>query len=103
MKKRIEDKLLDLGVSPCLKGFDLICDAVEILVKDNRKTKITAIYQILAARENETMQTIERKIRYAISRMDMDAYRRMGGNSQRNGDVLCLIAFWIQREEKGDE
>lgn len=103
MRKKIEDKLLELGLSPILQGFDLICDAVEILIKDGRKTKITAIYEIIGARNNETMQTTERKIRYAISRIDMNVYRTAGGVGKKNGEVLGMIAFWVAREEKDDE
>ena len=52
MRKKIQDTLLDLGVTPNLKGFNYICDAVEMINKEGR-IKVTYIYNKIARDNNE--------------------------------------------------
>lgn len=103
MRKVIEDKLIKLGISPSLRGFDAICETVEILMKSKERVKIVALYGIVGMRHGDSAQTIERTIRYAISKMNKDVYKEMGGIGKTNGEILTMLAFWCRREVEDDE
>ena len=98
MKKKIQDTLLELGVTPNLKGFNYICDAVEMINKEGR-IKVTYIYNKIARDNNEKMMCVERTIRHAISHVNEETWKSIGGGTGlKNSEFLYTLEL-ITREE----
>ena len=57
--------LLNLGISPALKGFDYIVDGIAVIKKRGR-VKTTWLYTNVAKKHNTTNFRVERCIRHAI-------------------------------------
>ena len=97
MRKKIQDTLLELGVTPNLKGFNYICDAVEMINKEGR-IKVTYIYDKIARDNNENMMRVERAIRHAISHVNEETWKSIGGAGLKNSEFLYTLEL-ITREE----
>lgn len=69
MRKKVGDALLQLGITPDLKGFNYIIDMVEMIDK-GEVDKITEAYKTIGKRRNETGTSVERCIRHAISKIN---------------------------------
>lgn len=68
MRRRIRQLLLKLGMSGEISGFDACCYGIEwICLHGNMRGRITKeLYPYIAQRMNESVQQVERNIRYAI-------------------------------------
>ena len=97
MRKKIQDTLLELGVTPNLKGFNYICDAVEMINKEGR-IKVTYIYDKIARDNNEKTMRVERAIRHAISHVNEETWKSIGGAGLKNSEFLYTLEL-ITREE----
>lgn len=102
MAKKIEDILLEIGITPNLKGFSYICEAVEYVLLRNDYTT-NGIYENIAKKhEYANYQSIERGIRYAISKVDYDKWRAIGGKSRRNFEFICTLSLIVRRGCKNE-
>ena len=99
MRKKIQDVLLKLGVTPNLKGFDYICDAVEMINKEGR-LKVTYIYDKIARDNNEKTMRVERAIRHAISHVNEETWKSIGGAGLRNSEFLYTLELITREESK---
>ena len=99
MRKKVQDTLLELGVTPNLKGFDYICDAVEMINKEGR-LKVTYIYDKIARDNNEKMMRVERAIRHAIGHVDESKWNSMGGYGLKNSEFIFTLELLIREGEK---
>ena len=99
MRKKIQDSLLELGVTPNLKGFSYICDAVEMISKEGR-IKVTYIYDKIARDNNENMMRVERAIRHAISHVNEGTWKSIGGAGLRNSEFLYTLELITREESK---
>lgn len=86
MRKKCEEILLQLGITPNLLGYTYIADAVEIIGKEDERVKTTALYEIIAERRGTTYCKVERPIRHAISKVDVDceAFKECFNKGERN-------------------
>ena len=80
METRINSFLLELGVSPALRGFRNACIGVRILLDNpesgNQITKV--LYPSIAREVGSTSSKVERSIRTVIERMlDKQDYNRV--------------------------
>lgn len=100
MRKKIQDVLLKLGVTPNLKGFAFICDAVEMINKEGR-IKVTYIYDKIARDNNEKTMRVERAIRHAISHVNEETWKSIGGGTGlKNSEFLFTLELLIREGEK---
>ena len=100
MRKKIQDVLLKLGVTPNLKGFSYICDAVEMISKEGR-LKVTYIYDKIARDNNEKTMRVERAIRHAISHVNEETWKSIGGGTGlKNSEFLFTLELLIREGEK---
>lgn len=101
MRRRLEDRLIALGITPNLRGFDYICEAVEWIV-ENRIFSMEKIYLSVAENHIEdnyaNTVTVARSIRYAIGKVDRKAWREMGGHGMSNSEFLFILAMMERRE-----
>lgn len=98
MRKKVGDALLQLGITPDLKGFNYIIDMVEMIDK-GELSKVTAGYAIIAKKYGNTASGIERGIRHAITKIDTKSreYERyIGGNveSQKTDYVTNSVFLY---------
>lgn len=102
MRRKTENVLLELGITPNLKGFDYICEAVEILSTPKERVKIVnGIYADIAKEFNTTNTRVERAIRHAISKMDKDSEaweKYMGIKNTTNSAVLYTLSIKLQED-----
>lgn len=99
MRKKVERKLMELGVTPNLMGFNYICEAIDILV-DEPNIKTIALYALIAKKCKTTSTSVERTIRHAITKVNADTYHAIGGCGMRNSEFLHAIAV-ITKNRKG--
>ena len=100
MRKKIQDTLLSLGITPNLRGFEFICDAIEIIEEENR-VKITYIYDKIAKKYDSTNGSqVERAIRHAISHVDAAVWVSIGGAGYKNSEFLYTLDLLIRRNNK---
>lgn len=100
MRAKIEKELMEFGIRPKLKGFSSICEAVEILIND-LAIKITTLYSIIAQRTNITEIAVERRIRYAISKLDLKKWESIGGFPHiTNAEFLCTLTVIVRSKNE---
>lgn len=97
MRKKIERTLLQLGIAPNLKGFESICEAIEIISKEPH-IKATVLYERVAEKDKATGSQVERRIRHALSKMNANIYESMGGVGRTNSEIL----FTLELLTRGD-
>lgn len=99
MENIVQSTLLELGVTPNLKGFAFICDAVEI-VRAEGNVKVMHIYDKIARDNNTTQSRVEKSIRHAISHADEEAWISIGGTGRRNSEFIHTLELLTREERK---
>lgn len=64
----IEKYLLKIGIQPHLKGFYLLADAIDLVIKDRSylRNVTKKLYVEIAKKNNETPIIVERAMRHAL-------------------------------------
>lgn len=102
MRGKIENKLLELGITPNLKGFEYIAEAAEYILT-HKNCLMRDVYSDIAGKyEQCTYARAERAIRHAISKIDKDKWCKIGGKNTKNSEFLYTLVFIIQREEENE-
>lgn len=105
MRRKIEEKLLYLGITPNLKGFSYICDAAEyILTKKNYN--MSDVYSYVSSMHEDDYacyHNVEGNIRHAIKKVDRFLWAALGGRGTRNFEFLCTLAFIVKKEAEENE
>lgn len=101
MKERIENMVLDLGIMPNLKGFKYLTRAIELVAEDKVNNVCEDIYEAIAKEVNTKKDCIERCIRHAISKIDIETTDLKCGF--RNSEVIYTLALKIKQEERKNE
>ena len=65
-RKIIKEFVLNMGITPELKGYEYIIDAVEKLIAAPN-TKLIKLYTDIAKSHNATASSVERAIKHAIN------------------------------------
>jgi two-component system response regulator (stage 0 sporulation protein A) len=97
MKEKIENMLLDLGITPNLKGFQYLSRAIELVVFDKAKNICIDIYECIAKETKSTKACVERCIRHAISKIDIETNNLKCG--LKNSEVIYTLALKIKQQE----
>lgn len=98
MRRKIENKLLKLGITPNLKGFGCITDAVECILQ-NGFCSMQELYVDISNKRNLNGYTnAERVIRHAISKVNEEKWKSIGGKGMRNSEFLFTLAFILKGE-----
>lgn len=99
MKRKIEDRLLELGITPNLRGFRCITDAV-IYILENEGCLLKEIYgEVSKINHFRSWQNSERVIRHAISKVDEVKWEELGGKGLKNSEFLFTLAFILKKEQ----
>lgn len=100
MRIKTEDLLIELGITPNLKGFDYICKAINYISAD-RAIKMCSVYELVAKDCETTSSRVERAIRHALSKADKEseAYKKyIGIKDTTNSAVLYTLALKLREE-----
>ena len=102
MKNKVENVLIELGVTPNLSGFGYLCKAIEVINASNERMKLVdGVYAEVARKSNSTAYSVERGIRTAISKMNVgsDAWKKyVGVNDVTNATVVYTLALRMKEE-----
>lgn len=93
LKDRVGDVLIGLGVTPALKGFFYILDAVEIF-SNNPNIKTMDILEVIAIRHNTEAGRVDRSMRHAFSKIsDANKKEYFGDIKYSNMGYISIIAW----------
>lgn len=102
MRKKVENALIEMGIYPNLKGFDYICEAVEILEKNNRDMKIVdGVYREVAEKVGANKLSVEKAIRHAITKADKNGEtfkKYIGIENVTNSVFLHTLAVRLKED-----
>ena len=101
LAKRVGELLIRWGITPELKGFQYIIDAVCLW---DRKKRITEIYYEIADNRNDSWTAVERSIRHAFSGLDFnrnEVKSYFGNIERKNQKLISVIAWKINESEIG--
>lgn len=98
LKDKVVDLLIGFGITPSLKGFYYILDAVEVFI-DNPNIKFMDMYEVIAIRHNTEARRVERSIRHAFSKIsEYDKVYYFGDVKYSNTGYISIIAWKIRTE-----
>lgn len=96
LKDRVGDLLISFGVTPALKGFYYILDAVEIYI-GNPGIKAMDMYEVIAIRHNTEAARVDRSLRHAFSKIsEYHKASYFGDVKYTNIGYISIIA-WKER------
>lgn len=98
MRRKIESKLLELGITPNLKGFKGITDAVEYIVQNDDCLMEQVYKEVSKSCKLNGYSSAERVIRHAISKINVKKWKEMGGQGTKNSEFLFTLAFIVKGE-----
>ena len=106
MENNIYTTLSKLGVSPSIKGYYYVEEAVKYVLENGPLVKTTAIYYHIAKKVNSTYPCVERCIRHAVTqalnRGKMDFIDLVFGRAFTpegritNGDFIFSVANYVK-------
>lgn len=106
MRKKIENALFELGITPDLVGFNQICSAVEIISNSKgREIAVCEVYENVAKELDTARSRVERGIRHAFTKVDVnsEAFNKyIGINKMTNSALLYTLAYRL-KEDNADE
>lgn len=99
MRKKVGDALLQLGITPDLKGFNYIIDMVEMIDKEGN-LKMMYFYEMVAKKNNSTASRVERAVRHCVSKADRecDTFKRVfdGVKDINNSAFLYTLHYRLK-------
>ena len=96
LKDKVGDLLISFGVTPALKGFYYILDAVEIYI-GNPGIKAMDMYEVIAIRHNTEAGRVDRSLRHAFSKIsEYHKASYFGDVKYTNMGYISIIA-WKER------
>ena len=99
MDKKLRNTLLSLGITPNLKGFDYIVEMIKVIREEKEKTKITVLYEVVGRKSGASGTRVERAIRHAISKVDIEKWINMGGSYKFKNSGFLYTLELLTREE----
>lgn len=104
---KIRKVLKKLGIAPNLSGYFYLIDAIT-MVHENKKKYMMAIvdlYTDVARKYNQTMPRVEKGIRNAISKIDIELFKQTFGynGKMNNGVFIYMVADELDTVELEDE
>lgn len=102
MEKKVINVLMEMGMSPSIKGFGYIVDAISIF-EECGNTTIRYIYDKIAESHNDTYTRVERSIRHAFSCVLKDeenetVKKYLSCENKSNGNLLATLYYRLKTE-----
>lgn len=97
-RNKVENLLFDFGISPNIKGFRYIVDAV--MEYENYKPMMN-VYVDVAKKNKDYHTNVERSIRHAFSKLDFQDRRIaefFGDTKKSNGELIATIHLKLSRD-----
>lgn len=102
MRENIEDTLIAIGIRPNMTAFEYITDSV-MHINENGRTRIMALYRIVAEKHNAGTSNVARSIRYALMKADENACRERKIVNDTNAEFIYTLARYIKKMEEEDK
>ncbi len=105
MRKKIENALFELGITPDLTGFGYIVEFVWTVSSSTSKIPTTTVYEMVAERKQTTASRVERGIRHAFTKVDVnsEAFNKYIGIKQKTNSALLYALAYRLREGETNE
>lgn len=113
MHKRVIEALVEIGVPANQKGFKYICDAMEVIQKEEwiLSCKLTAIYESVARMNNTGYACVERCIRHSFKTAyqnieNINEFNKWFGENSvtTNGNLIATLYWKLKGEvENGND
>lgn len=100
MDKKIKNVLIELGITPNLKGFNCIVEAVGYIMENN-DVKTTDVYEHVANTLGYKAANVERTIRHCVLNADKnsESWRRyIGIKRANNSTFLFVLAMRLEED-----
>lgn len=97
MRTRIENILLKLRITPNLKGFNCICEVVEMILKEP-DIKLMDCYSLVGQKLGIDASSVERVIRHCVKKIDLNEWEKIGGSGTKNSEFIYTLALILKRE-----
>ena len=100
---KIKSILLELGITPNLKGFKCICEAVSYII-ENDNAKIKDVYEYVAKNLGYAIPNVERAIRHCISKANKTSEtwdKYIGCKKVTNSTFLFILALKLEDKYNG--
>lgn len=100
MRKKIKDILLELGITPNLKGFDYICKTIDYMMT-RKRIKMVEMYRIIAKDFETTPSAVERAIRTAFLKIDVESdvfTKYFGTDKITNSTLLHTLVYRLKED-----
>ena len=90
LEKKIGNVLITLGITPTLKGFYYILDAVTMFDVDERAMQL---YEKVAIKNETETDNVVRNIKYSFSKMNREKRIEYFGAIKHCSDLISVIAW----------
>lgn len=87
MEHKIKTHLVELGLEPHKRGFDLLVDLIITFKEDSRIT-LKEVYRKLAKKYDIANDTVKSNLRYTLQDLDKDKF-----DKEFRGDVVSFKFF----------
>ena len=100
MDKKIKNVLIDLGITPNLKGFNCIVEAV-IYIMENNDAKTIDVYEHVANKLGCRAVNVGRAIRHCVTKAERDSesWRRYIGIKRANNSTFLFVLAMKMEED----
>lgn len=96
LKDKVGDLLISWGVTPSLKGFYYILDAVDIFA-NNPEIKAMDMLEVIAIRHNTESKRVERSLRHAFSKIsEYHKVNFFGDVKYSNMGYISILAWKVR-------
>lgn len=98
-KDFVQKKLLEFGITPNLIGFHYICDAIEVLKREENKMAMYNAYEEVSKKYNCSRVSVERSIGTAVRKVDFSLVDGVGKDKMTNNEFLYFLLLLLNKEE----
>lgn len=96
----VQRKLLEFGITPNLIGFWYICDAIEVLRRENCRMPMRDVCVEVSKKHNCSYVSVERSIRTAVMKADFSDSGEASKSKMRSKEFLYFLFLLVKREEE---
>ena len=96
----LENKLIELGANPFLKGFGCTVEALKLIDEEKgKRMKMMYVYQAVGKKTGNTSRNVERSIRHFFSNLrKKPSAVEVIGEKASNGETLYLLYYKLKEE-----
>lgn len=96
----LENKLIELGANPFLKGFGCAVEALKLIdAEQGKRMKMMYVYEVVGKKTGDKGSLVERAIRHFFSNIRKNPRAvEVIGEKGSNGESLYLLYYKLKEE-----